>query len=42
MSIDKLQELKQDLIACIRYSSIYNTPCPEWVYKLIQNYTPAT
>ena len=32
-----IQELKQELIKRIKYSSIYNTPCPNWVYRLIEN-----
>ena len=27
---------KYKLIERIRYSSIYNAPCPEWVYKVIE------
>ena len=26
---------RDDLIRRLKYSSIYNTPCPEWVYKMI-------
>lgn len=26
-----------ELISRIRYSSKYNEPCPEWVYKLIKS-----
>lgn len=27
---------RDDLIRRLRYSSKYNTPCPEWVYKMIE------
>ena len=29
--------LKKELVEKIRHSSKYNSPCPEWVYKLIEN-----
>lgn len=32
-----IKEFKEELIKRIRYSSIYNISCPEWVYRLIEN-----
>ena len=29
------KEEKEKLIRQIKYASIYNVPCPEWVYRLI-------
>lgn len=28
---------KDRLISMLKYSSVYNTPCPEWVYSVIEH-----
>jgi hypothetical protein len=28
---------QQELLQMLKHSSVYNTPCPEWVYGVIRN-----
>lgn len=36
--IKSVDVIIEDLIKRIKYSSMYNEPCPKWVYRLLENY----